>query len=143
MNFIPICADCHAEFPRFLVTELGPRAADLLCENCAPNFSGAKMDMQKTSLFMSRKLNSMFHIENNRLIKTTNGQAVPEDEPLFILRGRDALAQCAIRSYIDDQIEAGIPEDRIVACRESLAEFEKFSLEHADRMKNPGITHGK
>ena len=59
-----------------------------------------------------RKLNGMFHIDGDELIKTSNGQPVPEDEPLFILRGRDLLAVTAIIAYREACAHIS-PPDRI------------------------------
>jgi hypothetical protein len=86
-----------------------------------------------------RKLNDMFHIEGERLVKTSNGQFVPEDEPLFILRGRDALAADAISHYIRNCTVAGTPPDRIQQLRAVLAKFDNYAR---NERKIPGVTHG-
>ena len=39
-----------------------------------------------------RKLDSKFHIEGDQIVKTSNGDPIPEDEPLFLIRARDYLA---------------------------------------------------
>ena len=87
-----------------------------------------------------RKLNDMFHIEGEQLVKTSNGQSVPEDEPIFILRGRDALAEATIGYYINLCWKMGVPEDRR---QQLLAVGEKFH-DYAKRKttKTPGSTHG-
>lgn len=42
---------------------------------------------------IKRQINHMFHVdENYRLVKTSNDQAVPDNEPVIIIRGRDRLA---------------------------------------------------
>jgi hypothetical protein len=85
-----------------------------------------------------RKLNDMFHLEGERLVKTSNGQFVPDDEPLFILRGRDAVAADAIEYYISLCHIAGTPEDRLSALDAVVAQFKAYASK-----KVPGSTHGR
>jgi hypothetical protein len=88
-----------------------------------------------------RQLNEMFHIEGERLVKTSNGEAIPDDEPVFILRGRDCLASWTIRRYIDACEGSGVPEDRLEALRKVKMKFSHYAIEHST--KTPGSTHGK
>lgn len=91
-----------------------------------------------------RKLNEMFSVDDQGyLVKTSNGERVPDDEPIFILRARDSCAYAAIRVYVDEMYEAGAPLDRIKAVQEVSKKFEQFGVEHQDRVKIPGVTHGK
>jgi hypothetical protein len=91
-----------------------------------------------------RKLNDMFSVDSEGyLVKTSNGERVPDDEPLFILRGRDNASCDAIGSYIEAMYDAGTPEDRIEQVNAVLDRFRTFAVEHQDRMKIPGITRGK
>lgn len=47
-----------------------------------------------------RRVNEMFHVDDEgRLVKTSNNQPVPEDEPVFILRGRDNLSVPTLIHY--------------------------------------------
>lgn len=87
--------------------------------------------------------NSRFHIENNQLIKTSNGQPVPDDEPTFILRGRDHLAIATLRRYTVLAIEDDCNNEFIDSICKVIQEFEKFSEQASDKMKQPGITRGK
>ena len=88
-----------------------------------------------------RKLNEMFHIDGERLVKTSNGQAVPEDEPVFILRGRDVLACWTLGKYIDACRFNDVPEDRIESLRELKKKFFRYGMDH--NTKIPGATHGR
>jgi hypothetical protein len=87
-----------------------------------------------------RKLNDMFHIEGEQLVKTSNGEPVPEDEPVFILRGRDMLAINAIVSYKWACEDCGVPTDRIAALREVEDRFREYRSRN--KTKLPGVTHG-
>jgi hypothetical protein len=88
-----------------------------------------------------RVLNEMFSIEGERLIKTSNGQPVPEDEPIFILRGRDQLSLRTLHLYIRLCVEEGVPQDRIDELRKVEERFAYF-MNSSPTMKVPGTTHG-
>jgi hypothetical protein len=87
-----------------------------------------------------RKLNEMFHIDGEQLVKTSNGQPVPSDEPLFILRGRDRLALSVLSHYIGECKAHGVPDDRIGALIQVEKQFEDFA--NTKNTKIPGSTHG-
>ena len=89
-----------------------------------------------------RKLNDMFHLEGERLVKTSNGQLVPEDEPLFILRARDALAYDTLLAYIHlcQNADPPVPEDRLAQLHGVAEQFFKFP---SSKLKTPGSTHGR
>lgn len=90
-----------------------------------------------------RKLNDMFHIDGDRLIKTSNGEPVPEDEPLFIFRGRDELARRVIWEYLNMLRKEQCDRDRIIAVDQAMMRFCQFAMDHPERMKQPGITKGR
>jgi hypothetical protein len=86
---------------------------------------------------------SRFHIENNQLIKTSNGQPIPEDEPVVILRARDRLALPILRIYRELSVIDSCNEWFLGEQDRTLKEFEKFTKEHPERMKQPGVTMGR
>jgi hypothetical protein len=88
-----------------------------------------------------RRLNEMFHIDGERLVKTSNGQPVPDDEPLFVLRARDHAAVPTLLAYIEECRRLGTPADRIDALVDVEREFFRYSVRGA--MKVPGSTHGR
>lgn len=91
-----------------------------------------------------RKINAMFHTDDEGyLVKTSNGQRVPEDEPVFILRGRDKLAAIAIDTYITEMERRHCDRDRINDVRTVAKDFLNFEILHPSRMKQPGVTRGK
>jgi hypothetical protein len=90
-----------------------------------------------------RKINKHFHIEGEQIIKTSNGQPIPADEPVFILRGRDKLAMNTLWDYWDLADDDGCTEDFKARVREYIAEFEEFASKNPERMKQPGGTMGK
>jgi len=91
-----------------------------------------------------RKLNAMFHIDDEgHLIKTSNNSIVPEDEPLFVLRGRDALAIETLHHYVALMAGSGGDPQRMLELGYVVHDFRKFSENHPERMKQPGVTRGK
>ncbi len=46
-----------------------------------------------------RRIDEKHHISGEKIIKTTNGQEVPETEPTILFRGRDKLALPLLRIY--------------------------------------------
>src|SRR5208282_4116411 len=81
-----------------------------------------------------KKLNEMFHIEGERLIKTSNGQPVPEGEPIFILRGRDQVSVLALISYREECERVGTPQDRLQALDEVIKRFADFSVKNPTKV---------
>ena len=92
-----------------------------------------------------RKLNEMFHVDDEGyLVKTSNGERVPEEEPVFILRGRDLLAVQTIHHYAGLMIgQDGDIGQRMFELGRVLGEFLKFSKDYPLRMKAPGSTQGR
>ncbi len=90
-----------------------------------------------------RKLNDRFSIHNEELIKTSNGQAIPPEEPIFILRGRDRLAAQTLVQYRMLCEMDGCNQEHLDDIHKAILEFEQFSRQYYDRMKQPNITKGK
>ena len=90
-----------------------------------------------------RRINERFHIDGERIVKTSNGQPVPEDEPLFLLRARDRLAVRLLHVYGLMSIKGGCTSYHMSSLRTCIEEFKAFAREHPARMKQPGSTMGK
>lgn len=76
-----------------------------------------------------------FYIANGRLV----GQSgeVPEDEPLFILRGRDMNAVRLLDLYRELCQNNGADKKHLEAVQMRIKAFQKFANEHPERMKVP------
>lgn len=89
----------------------------------------------------------MFHVDDEGyLVKTSNNERVPEDEPVFILRGRDVLAVASIHHYAGLLIGhngAGDVGQRMFELGAVVHDFMRFKIQHPERMKVPGVTRGK
>lgn len=76
------------------------------------------------------------------LIKISNEQPIPDDEPIFILRARDWNALDAIMAYADICKNDECNEYHMEGLKEAIGRFIKFKLDHPERMKQPGVTKG-
>lgn len=90
-----------------------------------------------------RRLDGKFHVQGSEIVKTSSGEIIPHDEPLWLVRGRDYLAVAAIEHYETLCRLDGCNDFQLEGIRGAVEEFKRFAAEHADRMKQPGITRGK
>ena len=88
-------------------------------------------------------LDPKYHVENGEVVKTSNGAAIPIDEPLILFRGRDSLAVKALEAYHDACVADHCTPYQVDAIRKRIDVFKRFAEEHPDRMKQPGCTMGK
>ncbi len=91
----------------------------------------------------TRRIDGKFHVEGSQIVKTSNGEVVPEDEPLFILRARDRLALPILKIYEQLSIVDGCNDYHFRALDESVKLFEQFRILNPERMKQPSVTRGK
>lgn len=84
-----------------------------------------------------------FHIEGDKIIKTSNGEAIPEDEPIWIVRGRDKLALPILYAYLKDSLDDNCTGYQIEGVKALIDRFARFADDYPERMKQPGITLGK
>lgn len=87
-----------------------------------------------------RPIDGKFHIEGSQIIKTASGEVVPEDEPLFLLRGRDRLALATLRHYRHLCALEGCNNFQVVGLEGMLARFNQYAADHPT--KQPGVTRG-
>jgi hypothetical protein len=78
-----------------------------------------------------------FSFYGGKIINRVSGVSIPEDEPVFIFRARDIHALEVLTLYrqlIKD-------EHHQAAVEESIGSFFAFTVEHPERMKEPGTSH--
>lgn len=80
-----------------------------------------------------------FDIEDGKLINAGSGEEIPEDEPVFILRGKDIHAVKTLQSYLS---LCGNPEHKL-AIESRIGEFESFAAQNPGRMKEPDTNPNK
>lgn len=90
-----------------------------------------------------RVIDPKYHIEDEQIIKTSNGESVPDDEPMILFRASDRLALAMLHIYrVLNQID-GCSDHQINEVNAMLYRFLDFSVKHPERMKQPGCTEGK
>lgn len=83
-----------------------------------------------------------YEVQDGQLVKSTTGEPIPYDEPIFILRGRDNLAVKTLEVYAMLSETADCTDYHVRGVAEAVERFRKFREEHPERMKQPGITRG-
>lgn len=63
----------------------------------------------------------------------THGK-VPDDEPLFVLRGQDAAAPAAVRAWANVAEELGASADIVALAREHACTMEAYQSEHGGKV---------
>jgi len=90
-----------------------------------------------------RQIDLKHHIdENGNIVKTTNGQIIPLDEPTILFRARDYLAVPLLIKYRDMCIADGCNDFQLQQVTELIERFAKFATDNPSAMKQPGITRG-
>ena len=74
-----------------------------------------------------------YKFENGQFVNRVSGEAIPDDEPVFIFRARDWHAYLALERYWE--LVADEHHGNVV--RERINEFRQFWKDHPERMKEP------
>jgi hypothetical protein len=77
------------------------------------------------------------------IVKKSNREIIPYDEPIFILRARDRLALPALQAYLNLCEANNCTDYQLGSLERQIEVFKIWRREHADKMKQPGITEGK
>jgi hypothetical protein len=92
---------------------------------------------------MRTRIDEKHHIDptTGQIVKTSNGQPIPDEEPRILFRGRDKLAFPMLEFYRQLCVEDGCTDYQLESVDRMIAEFREFA-ELSDTMKQPGITRG-
>lgn len=88
-----------------------------------------------------RPIGNRFHCHGD-IIKNSNGEVLPVEEPLFLIRARDYLAIPMLERYRKVCQEDGGNEYIDTLFDEIIKEFVRFAVENPTKMKQPGSTRG-
>jgi len=77
-----------------------------------------------------------YEARGGRIFNRATGEAIPDDEPVFILRARDTTALAVLVAYHSDHLLCGNSE-HAAAVLKRVKDFQRFMREHSDRMKYP------
>ena len=59
---------------------------------------------------------------------------IPQDEPVFLIRGQDAVAPEAVEAWAELAERAGSDGDIITAARSQAREMRRWGKEHGDKI---------
>jgi hypothetical protein len=71
------------------------------------------------------------------VVSVSRHAAIPNDEPVFILRAKDVAAPAAIECYAEHAAKAGAKEDFIKECLAAYEDFCSWQETHTDLIKVP------
>ncbi len=77
---------------------------------------------------------------DGKLRNRSTNKPIPPDEPLFILRAKDAFSVNVLNGYLDQLYSTHQSPEHIKAVELRLGQFQKFQKENPDRVKNPTTT---
>jgi len=88
---------------------------------------------------MKQSQEPKYEIVNGRLVSRKDHEAIPDDEPVFILRARDGLSVSALIAYFEQiSMSNRLPHDMHTdAVAGRINDFQRFANEHPARMKYP------
>jgi hypothetical protein len=75
-----------------------------------------------------------YKIENNQIVNITTGVAIPDDEPVFILRAKDETAAAAVEFYVNDIDDTG---EFYCDAADMLNKFKDWQEKNQDKIKEP------
>lgn len=76
------------------------------------------------------------------IVKSTNEQSVPDEEPLILFRGRDHLAIPLLAYYAQLCKIDGCNDFQMDSINRVALRFREFAEQYPERMKQPGVTRG-
>jgi hypothetical protein len=104
------------------------------------------LDPDVTFMKITKAIDPKFHIEDEdsviSIVKTSNGEPIPDDEPKMLFRARDRHALETLRYYRAICADDDCTDFQMAGIENRMAAFEQFRREHFERMKQPGITRG-
>lgn len=86
-----------------------------------------------------KPIDGKFGVLGDRLVNLVSGEAIPEDEPLFLLRARDHHA-LRILTYYRGVASEDCNDLHLAGIQQVIDKFSRFAKEHPERMKQPGLT---
>lgn len=95
-----------------------------------------KYKTQDPKFYIEVPLNMDGQLSGNPVLVGQSG-IVPDDEPLFILRGRDLAALPTLHDYKANAYDAGATDEHLSAINKRIEVFRQFFEQKEDRLKIP------
>lgn len=105
----------------------------VLCENMEELLEDGTMGVDPDSKYKVK----------GKIINVQTGQAIPDDEPIFVLRAKDVTAVAMLVKYAQLTKEAGSSGMHEEFVLKRMRQFRKFSEDHPERMKVPDTLAAK
>jgi hypothetical protein len=80
-----------------------------------------------------------YDVRDGSIINRATGEAIPDDEPVFIFRAKDIRAVGILKRYQQGCTDPAHRE----AISQRIADFEEFARTQYGRMKEPDTTPGE
>lgn len=77
------------------------------------------------------------YIIEGQVVNRQSGHQIPDDEPVFLVRGRDILACALLEAYKEMAAEENCTAEHLDAIDHRIDQFEKFAQDHPERMRTP------
>lgn len=74
-----------------------------------------------------------YDVSTGQFVNRRSGQAIPDEEPTFILRARDIRAAAAVRQYANSCLDPDHARD----CHAVADAFDRWAEENPEQMKEP------
>jgi hypothetical protein len=81
--------------------------------------------------------------QDGEIVKKSNGEILPPDEPIFLLRARDRLALQLLHVYRELSVQDGCNDYHMEGLEKTICYFTDFKKNYPERMKQPSITRGQ
>jgi hypothetical protein len=80
-----------------------------------------------------------YDVRDGKIVNRATGEAIPDDEPIIILRAKDVHAAPTIRRYVDlvNEARGSKPSVHMDSCFGRYQSFVEFARAHPERMKQP------
>ena len=80
------------------------------------------------------------YIIEGPVVNRQSGVAIPDDEPVFLLRARDFNAVETLKSYLEIARSGGCDKEHQTAIKLRMRQFSDFAHWNKKRMKTPDTT---
>src|SRR5215471_6019736 len=84
-------------------------------------------------------MDSKYEIKNGEIYNRRTGEAIPSDEPIFIIRGRDTLAQKTLGFYKYLCTMNNCAPDHIEGVAGTIKAFNEYAQKLPRKMRSPGL----
>lgn len=70
-------------------------------------------------------------------VERTDGTPIPEDEPCFVVRAKDAFAPVIVKAYFDLAERNGAPQEFLNQVDEHLVKIQEYQWANPGKVKYP------